>query len=96
MTTSAACRLRPTPPWSPVLASPLEQAVGACSYWSVMGQGERLRGIWNQAADQALSETGVTVAIAPLRLLAEPDGVLDRLAAQGLEPLGPDWRASPP
>ena len=79
-----------------VLASPLEQAVGACSYWSVMGQGERLRGIWNQAADQALSETGVTVAIAPLRLLAEPDGVLDRLAAQGLEPLGPDWRAPPP
>lgn len=79
-----------------VLASPLEQAVGACSYWSVMGQGERLRGIWNQAADQALSEPGVTVAIAPLRLLAEPNGVLDRLVSQGLEPVGPDWRPPQP
>ncbi|MBN9480637.1 MAG: TraB/GumN family protein [Bordetella sp.] len=79
-----------------VLASPLEQAVQACSYWSVMEQGERLRGIWRHAVDRALSESGVTVAIAPLGLLAEPDGMLDRLAAEGLEPLGPDWRAPQP
>jgi hypothetical protein len=79
-----------------VLASPLEQATNACSYWAVMGEGEALRGIWNKAVDDALSQPGVTVAIAPLRLLAEPNGVLDRLEAQGLEPLGPDWRPSAP
>lgn len=79
-----------------VLASPLQQAVDACSYWSVTQQGERLRGTWNAAVDRALSETGVTVAIAPLTLLAESDGVLDRLTADGLEPLGPDWRPPQP
>ncbi len=79
-----------------VLASPLEHATNACSYWAVMGQGETLRGIWNKAVDDALSQPGVTVAIAPLRLLAEPSGMLDRLEAQGLEPLGPEWRPSAP
>ncbi|GLK48938.1 TraB/GumN family protein [Brevundimonas intermedia] len=79
-----------------VLASPLEQATNACSYWAVMGEGERLRGIWNGAVDEALSQPGVTVAIAPLRLLAEPNGVLDRLEGQGLEPIGPEWRPSAP
>ena len=79
-----------------VLASPLEQASNACSLWTVMGEGQRLRAIWNTAADKALSEPGVTVAIAPLRLLAEPNGVLDRLAADGLEPLGPEWRPLQP
>ena len=79
-----------------VLASPLEQATNACSYWAVMGEGERLRGIWNEAVDEALSQPGVTVAIAPLRLLAEPNGVLARLEAQGLEPIGPEWRPAAP
>ncbi|WAC59820.1 TraB/GumN family protein [Brevundimonas sp. SL130] len=79
-----------------VLASPLEQATNACSYWAVMGEGERLRGIWNKAVDEALSQPGVTVAIAPLRLLAETDGVLDRLETQGLEPIGPEWRPVAP
>ena len=79
-----------------VLASPLEQASTACSLWTVMGEGQRLRDIWNAAVDTSLSEPGVTVAIAPLRLLAEPNGVLDRLAADGLEPLGPDWRPPQP
>ena len=45
---------------------------------------------------KSLSEPGVTVAIAPLRLLADPNGVLDRLAADGLEPLGPEWRPPQP
>ena len=79
-----------------VLASPLEQAVSACSYWVVMGQGPALEALWGQAVDQALAEGGTTVAIAPLRLLAQPGGLLDRLEAQGLEPLGPDWRPQPP
>jgi hypothetical protein len=79
-----------------VLASPLDQAVSACSYWVVMGQGPALEALWGQAVDQALAEGGTTVAIAPLRLLAQPGGLLDRLEAQGLEPLGPDWRPQPP
>ena len=46
--------------------------------------------------DKALAEDGVTFAIAPLRLLAEPNGVLDRLEAEGLEPIGPEWHPSAP
>ncbi len=79
-----------------VLASPLERASTACSLWTVMGEGQRLRGIWNAAVDTSLAEPGVTVAIAPLKLLAEPNGVLDRLTADGLEPMGPDWRPPQP
>jgi hypothetical protein len=30
--------------------------------------------------------------VAPLRLLAEPGGVLDGLEAQGFEVRGPDWK----
>lgn len=81
---------------SAVLASPLEQAVNACSYWSVMRQGTRLREVWTQAVERSLGEPGVTVAIAPLRLLAEPQGLLDQLARDGLEPQGPDWRPPAP
>ena len=72
----------------------LKKAATACSYWSVMAQADDLRRIWNTAVDKALAEDGVTVAIAPLRLLAEPNGVLDRLEAEGLEPIGPEWRPS--
>lgn len=79
-----------------MLDSPLEKAATACSYWSVMAQADDLRRIWNTAVDKALAEDGVTVAIAPLRLLAEPNGVLDRLEAEGLEPIGPEWRPSAP
>jgi hypothetical protein len=88
-----AWRLRRVPA---LLASPLEKAATACSYWSVMAQADDLRRIWNTAVEKALAEPGVTVAIAPLRLLAEPEGVLDRLDADGLEPLGPEWRPSAP
>lgn len=86
-------RLRRVPA---VLDSPLEKAATACSYWSVMAQADDLRRIWNTAVDKALAETGITVAIAPLRLLAELNGVLDRLEAEGLEPIGPEWRHSAP
>lgn len=75
-----------------VLASALEQATTACSYWSVMAYADDLRRIWNDAVDKSLADDGVTVAIAPLRLLAEPNGVLDRLEGDGLEVQGPEWR----
>ena len=40
-----------------------------------------------------LNEAGTTLAVAPLRLLAEPGGVLDRLQADGFEIVGPEWKA---
>ena len=41
----------------------------------------------------ALGEPGVTMAVAQLRVLAEPDGVLDTLQAQGYEIEGPAWKS---
>ena len=35
---------------------------------------------------------GVTLAVVPLRVLAERDGVLDQLERRGLEIAGPAWR----
>ncbi|MNU11042.1 hypothetical protein D3C72_2585940 [compost metagenome] len=43
----------------------------------------------------ALAEPGVTMAVAQLRVLAEPDGVLDTLVAQSYEIEGPAWKAAP-
>ena len=74
-----------------VLASPLDVATERCGLWSVMGGDAQLRRVWSEAIDAALDQDGVTLAIAPLRLLAEAGGVLDRLSAQGLEPQGPEW-----
>jgi hypothetical protein len=42
----------------------------------------------------ALSQDGVTLAVAPLRVLAEPDGVLDTLEAEGFEIVGPAWKST--
>ena len=43
-----------------------------------------------------LAATSLTMAVAPLRRLAEPGGVLDTLEAQGFEVDGPEWRAASP
>ncbi|HUH23592.1 MAG TPA: TraB/GumN family protein, partial [Brevundimonas sp.] len=51
-----------------------------------------LRRQWAEAVQTALGEAGVTMAVAQLRVLAEPDGVLDRLEAQGYEIEGPEWK----
>ncbi|WP_395944439.1 TraB/GumN family protein [Brevundimonas sp.] len=76
-------------------SSPLQQAVDACSYFSIMGQSDTLRRIWNTAVEESLAQTGATVAIAPLVVVTEPGGVLDMLEGQGLEIIGPDWKAAP-
>ena len=52
-----------------------------------------MRTLWAQATTRALTQAGVTLAVAPLRILAEPGGVLDQLEAQGLDPRGPEWKA---
>lgn len=78
-----------------VMAQPLEQALGLCWPWGDPEIAPILRRQWAEAIDAALGETGVTMAVAQLRVLAEPDGVLDRLEAQGYTIEGPAWRGEP-
>ncbi|MCR9180283.1 MAG: TraB/GumN family protein [Erythrobacteraceae bacterium] len=75
-----------------VMANPLEQALGQCWPWADETLGSELRTIWLEAINRAQAEPGVTLAVAPLRVLAESDGVLDRLEAQGLDISGPAWK----
>jgi len=78
-----------------VLANPLDEALNLCWPSGDPDIAPMLRQRWLEATDQALAQPGVTLAVAPLRVLAEPDGVLDRLEASGLDPSGPEWKAAP-
>jgi uncharacterized protein YbaP (TraB family) len=75
-----------------VMANPLEKALGRCWPWTNDGFGPALRGQWVGAIRDATTEPGVTLAVVPLRVLAEEDGVLDQLARRGLAISGPKWR----
>ena len=75
-----------------VMANPLEQALGQCWPWADETLGSELRTIWVDNITGAQSEPGVTLAVVPLRVLAERDGVLDQLSAQGLDISGPAWK----
>lgn len=76
-----------------VMGNPLETALGRCWPWTDDSFGPALRGQWVEAIDGALVQPGVTLAVIPVRVLAEPDGVLDRLERRGLSVKGPLWRA---
>lgn len=78
-----------------VIANPLDVALGQCWPWGDPTIGPQLRGQWLTALSTALDAPGVTLAVAPLRLLAEPGGVLDGLQADGLDVRGPDWTTEP-
>ena len=75
-----------------VMANPLEQALGRCWPWTNDGFGSELRQQWVGAINTAAVKPGATLAVVPLLVLAEPDGVLDRLQAQGLTITGPAWK----
>ena len=75
-----------------VMANPLESALGQCWPWADETLGSELRTIWVDNITAAQTEPGVTLAVVPLRVLAEPDGVLDRLSTQGLDISGPAWK----
>lgn len=75
-----------------VMNNPLEQALGQCWPWSDGAFGPELRAQWNEAIDGAIERPEVTMAVVPLRLLAEKGGILDRLDRRGLELKGPVWR----
>lgn len=77
-----------------VMANPLEEALGRCWPWTNDGFGTAIRQQWVGAINDAAAQPGVTLAVVPLRVLAEPDGVLDRLGRQGLRISGPAWRTN--
>ena len=75
-----------------VMANPLEIALGQCWPWADDELGEEIREQWVEMIADASENDGVTVAVVPLRVLAESQGVLDQLEAQGFTIAGPDWR----
>ncbi len=79
-----------------VMANPLEQALGQCWPWADRSVGQELRNQWIAAINRAAEAGGTTLAVAPLRVLAEPDGVLDLLEQEGYAISGPAWRAADP
>ncbi|WP_240310870.1 TraB/GumN family protein [Altererythrobacter sp. ZODW24] len=75
-----------------VTANPLEIALGTCWPWADEDLGEEIREQWTGMITDASNDAGVTLAVVPLRVLAEQDGVLDQLEARGFLIEGPDWR----
>lgn len=75
-----------------VMANPLEIALGRCWPWADQEMGAELRGQWTEAIYDAADADGITLAVVPLRVLAERDGVLDQLERRGLDIAGPAWR----
>ena len=77
-----------------VMQNSLEVALGTCWPWADPDIGEEIRGQWVSMIAEAAGGEGVTLAVVPLRVLAETDGVLDQLENQGFIIGGPDWRGS--
>lgn len=75
-----------------VMNNPLEIALSRCWPWADPDVGSELRTIWVEQITAATTADGVTLAVVPLRVLAEDGGVLDQLEAQGLPIGGPVWR----
>lgn len=75
-----------------VMENPLEQALSRCWPWADAQLGEDIRATWIDMIEGAAGANGTTVAVVPLRVLAETDGVLDSLEARGFEIGGPIWR----
>ncbi len=76
-----------------VLETPLDLALNLCWPTGDPEVAPLLRTQWRDATRAALDQPGTTMGVAPLRILAEPGGVLDQLAAEGLDVRGPDWKA---
>ncbi|MBV7258848.1 TraB/GumN family protein [Erythrobacter sp. WH158] len=75
-----------------VMDNPLEVALGTCWPWADPELGEDIRATWVEMIEGAAASDGTTVAVVPLRVLAETDGVLDSLETRGFEIGGPLWR----
>lgn len=75
-----------------VMANPLEKALGKCWPWADEQVGGELRTIWVTSIAEAATAKGTTLAVVPLRVLAERGGVLDQLDARGFDIAGPEWK----
>jgi uncharacterized protein YbaP (TraB family) len=75
-----------------VMANPLESALGQCWPWADETLGNELRTIWVNSIAEASAAKGTTLAVVPLRVLAESGGVLDQLALRGFDISGPEWK----
>lgn len=75
-----------------VVANPIEQALRVCWPWGDPEIAPQLHQQWAAAVETAMIAPGVTMGVAPVRLLAEEGGVLDSLKARGFEIEGPEWR----
>lgn len=78
-----------------VVASPIDRALNQCWPWGDPEIAPQLHQQWAAAIETALISPGVTMGVAPIRLLAEAGGVLDGLEARGFEVSGPQWKADP-
>ena len=78
-----------------VIASPIDRALNQCWPWGDPEIAPQLHQQWAAAIETALISPGVTMGVAPIRLLAEEGGVLDGLEARGFEVSGPEWKAHP-
>jgi len=78
-----------------VVASPIDEALNQCWPWGDPEIAPQLRQQWAAAIETAMISPGVTMGVAPIRLLAEKGGVLDGLEARGFEVVGPDWKPAP-
>jgi hypothetical protein len=75
-----------------VVASPIDRALNQCWPWGDPEIAPQLRQQWSAAIETAMISPGVTMGVAPIRLLAEEGGVLDALEARGFEVVGPEWK----
>jgi hypothetical protein len=75
-----------------VVASPIDRALNQCWPWGDPEIAPQLRQQWAAAIETAMISPGVTMGVAPIRLLADEGGVLDGLVARGFEVVGPEWK----
>ena len=75
-----------------VMANPLEIALNTCWPWADEDLGGEIRDQWTRLIAEAARSEGVTLAVVPLGVLAETQGVLDQLEARGFAVAGPKWR----
>jgi len=78
-----------------VVASPIDRALNQCWPWGDPEIAPQLRQQWAAAIETAMISPGVTMGVAPIRLLADEGGVLDGLVARGFEVVGPEWKPAP-
>ena len=75
-----------------VVASPIDRALNQCWPWGDPEIAPQLRQQWAAAIETSMISPGVTMGVAPIRLLADTGGVLDGLEARGFEVVGPEWK----